>query len=321
MINASLKATPCIGVMCIDVSVRLEALYGRKWRSYMAASNAKYLEAAGAHVVPVWIGRQRSYYATLMDQLNGILLPGGAIFVDEADVQSRPDLTNEGVRTAEVIYQLAMERNKKASDPGGYFPLFGICLGMQLLLINAAQSTKVRTKCQLMKKALPVCLTEEYRKSKLFMDMPNKCYACHYHGYCITQESLKEFGLATDWQALALQKDPGGHEFISLIEHRRFPIFGSQFHPERSAFEQLYSREDTSRESHSRESIQLAERLCSRFVDACRLNRNQFASAESKSRHLIWNFQPVFSGKHEKSNWLQCYLFEKNVDYPERDKI
>ncbi|XP_041448683.1 gamma-glutamyl hydrolase isoform X2 [Drosophila obscura] len=262
------------------------------------------------------IGRDRPYYDSLMDQLNGILLPGGAVFIDQADVQSRPDLTNDCVRTAEFIYQLAMERNMRASDPEEYFPLWGTCLGMQLLLIYAAQNTKVRTKCERMKKALPLCLTEDYGQSKLFMDMPEKCFASHQHGYCITKESLQEFGLATDWQTLALQKDPAGCEFISLIEHRRYPIFGCQFHPERAAFEQLYACEDTSSEAHNRQGIELAERLASRFVDACRRNGNRFASAELKSRHLIWNFQPEFCGKHKGSNWLQCYLFERDVDYP-----
>ncbi|XP_026847452.1 gamma-glutamyl hydrolase [Drosophila persimilis] len=314
--SESPKATPCIGIMCIDVAQWLEAEYGKKWHSYLAASYVKQLEAAGAHVVPVWIGHNRSYYDSLMNQLNGILLPGGAVFIDEADRQSRPDLTNDCVRTADLIYQLAMERNNGAGDPEGYFPLWGTCLGMQLLLINAAQSTKVRTKCQSMRKALPVCLTEDYRQSKLFMDLPEECFASHQHGYCITRESLQEYGLTADWQPLALQKDPAGCEFVSLIEHRRFPIFGCQFHPERAAFEQLYACEDTSSQAHSREGIELSERLAGRFVDACRRNRNRFASAEAKSRHLIWNWQPEFCGKHKGSNWLQCYLFEKDVAYP-----
>ncbi|BFF99760.1 gamma-glutamyl hydrolase B-like [Drosophila madeirensis] len=326
MSSSSVQTAPCIGIMCIDVAVWLQAQYGKKWHNYLAASYVKHLEAVGAHVVPVWIGRDRTYYATLMDQLNGILLPGGAIYIDEADVQSRPDLTNDCVRTAEIIYQLAMERNKKGNDPEEYFPLWGTCLGMQLLLINAAQNRKlsanqVRTKCQRMKKALPVCFTEDYRKSKIFVDLPEGCFASHHHGYCITTDSLQEYGLDTDWQALALQKDPVGYEFISFIKHKDFPIFASQFHLERSAFEQLYSREDTCGETHSRESIQLAERLFSPFVDACRINKNRFSSTAIKSRHLIWNFQPVFCGKHEKSDWLQCYLFEKNVDYPKEESI
>ncbi|KAH8421217.1 hypothetical protein KR009_001042 [Drosophila setifemur] len=328
MIEEEPVDAPCIGIMCIDVAQSLAHNFGPKWHSYLAASYVKHLEAAGALAVPIWIGRDRAYYESLLVQLNGILLPGGAVFIDEANMRAHPHLTNDCVRSAEIIYQLVEERNKLArrqGDDGGYFPLWGTCLGFQLMLIHAAQQPKVRTDCDNMREAMPLHLTQDYRESQLFGNLPDSVaekmgkepFACHQHRYCISRESLESCGMANDWHTLATQKDASGREFITVIEHRRFPIFGCQFHPERAAFEQLFTSKDLCLLAHSQQGIELAQHLASRFVNACGRNKNRFANPEVKARHLIWNWQPVFSGRFKDSNWLQCYLFENDVNYPE----
>lgn len=46
--------TPVIGIMCIDIATALQKTYGEEYTSYIAASYVKYLESAGARVVPIW---------------------------------------------------------------------------------------------------------------------------------------------------------------------------------------------------------------------------------------------------------------------------
>lgn len=264
-----------------------------------------------------------------MDRVNGILLPGGAVYLDPAEMTANPNLTNDCVESAEHIYQLAMERNrlaKKENDAGGYFPLWGTCLGFQLLLINAAETPKIRTDCLHIQQAMPLKFTEGYLKSQLLQNLPTSAaeqmerepFAAHQHQFCVTEQSLESWGLANDWHTLATQKDPSGVEFISLIEHRHFPIFGSQFHAERAAFEQLFAGKDYCHLAHTPLGIELAQLIGARFVEVCRRNKNRFGSPDLKARHLITNWQPVFCGHYQDSNWLQCYLFKKDEDYPEK---
>ncbi|KAH8354050.1 hypothetical protein KR067_011265 [Drosophila pandora] len=318
---------PTIGVMCIDIATKLQESFGGNYHSYIAASYVKYLEASGAHVVPIWIGRDRGYYQRMLGQLNGILFPGGAVFIDEDDIKNHPNVTNDCVASAEIIYQLVSERNhlaRRQDDAGGYFPLWGTCLGFQLILIHACQLQKVRTDCANMRTAMPVHLTGDYRNSQLFGKLPETMaermgkepFACHQHRYCITRDSLESCDLINNWHPLATQKDPSGLEFITIIEHRRFPIFGCQFHPERAAFEQLFASKDLCQLGHSQLAIELAQNMATQFVNACRRNKNRFSSGQEKAKHLIWNWQPAFCGHLKDSNWLQCYLFEKDVDYP-----
>ena len=47
--------------------------------SYIAASYVKYIESAGARVVPVLINQPEEYYQTIFDSTNGLLIPGGDV--------------------------------------------------------------------------------------------------------------------------------------------------------------------------------------------------------------------------------------------------
>ncbi|XP_017841143.1 gamma-glutamyl hydrolase [Drosophila busckii] len=313
--NVSKTKTPNVGVLCIDNAKIFEEIYGKINHSYISCAYVKYLEAAGAHVVPIWIGRPRVYYQELLSQLNGVLLPGGAVFLDSAQA---PELSNDCVESARYICEIALELNEQQR----YFPIWGTCLGFQLLLINAAKTKEVRIDCDVMNKALPLQLVEDYESSQLLKALTPalaaqmQCvpFACHQHRYCITTATLEEFKLAADWRVLATAVDNKQLRFVTLIEHRRYPLFGSQFHPERANYEQLFMRADPWQEAHSQPCLQSAHYFAEFFVDCCRRNGNSFASDKEKARHIIWNWQPVFSGKH--STTQQCYLFPKNVDYP-----
>ncbi|EDW30432.1 GL17839 [Drosophila persimilis] len=73
LVAASANSSPVIGVLTQEVYT--DGLISRHFEnktSYIAASYVKYLEGAGARVVPIWIGRNRSYYEDLMHKINGI---------------------------------------------------------------------------------------------------------------------------------------------------------------------------------------------------------------------------------------------------------
>ena len=52
--------------------------------SYIAASYVKYVESAGARVVPVLINQPEDYYRTIFTSTNGLLLPGGDVSLTDS---------------------------------------------------------------------------------------------------------------------------------------------------------------------------------------------------------------------------------------------
>ncbi|XP_074478292.1 apolipoprotein D-like isoform X2 [Sebastes fasciatus] len=89
--------------------------------TYIAASYVKFLESAGARVVPVMIDQTPDKYKTLFNSINGILYPGGNVNITSSGYQ----------RSAKIFYDLAIEANKR----GDYFPLWGTCLGYEQLTV------------------------------------------------------------------------------------------------------------------------------------------------------------------------------------------
>jgi hypothetical protein len=50
-------------------------------------------------------------------------------------------------------------------------------------------------------------------------------------------QNLTSAGLDRDWRVTAINKDTKGLEFVSSFEHKQYPIYGIQFHPEKNAYE------------------------------------------------------------------------------------
>ena len=79
--------------------------------SYIAASYVKYIESAGARVVPVLINQPEKYYQTIFDSTNGLLIPGG----DVSLVDSGTSKTNKysiPKRSFYMLYVTMMSFNK-----------------------------------------------------------------------------------------------------------------------------------------------------------------------------------------------------------------
>ena len=53
---------------------------------------------------------------------------------------------------------------------------------------------------------------------------------------CLLQ-NLTSAGLDRDWQVTAVNRDSQGLELVSSFEHKQYPIYGVQFHPEKNAYE------------------------------------------------------------------------------------
>ena len=74
---------------------------------------------SGARVVPIKDTIADSELTSLLNSLNGIVFPGGILSLT----------TSNYSRVATKVYQYAMA----AHDKGDYFPIIGLCWGVQML--------------------------------------------------------------------------------------------------------------------------------------------------------------------------------------------
>jgi anthranilate synthase component 2 len=61
----------------------------------------------------------------------------------------------------------------------------------------------------------------------LFEGLPNPFQATRYHSLVIQPDTL-----SPDFEIAAWANEPGGYREIMAVRHRRYPLFGLQFHPE-----------------------------------------------------------------------------------------
>lgn len=126
---------------------------------YIAASYVKYIESAGARVVPINYYSNQSQLDYLLSSLNGFMFPGGGA--------GYPD-------SAQYVYDQIVEYNKK----GDYFPLWGTCMGFEWLVIATTQNVNILDpksgQMDAYNYSIPLDFTEAAYKSRIFASASNQ---------------------------------------------------------------------------------------------------------------------------------------------------
>ena len=92
------------------------------------------------------------------------------------------------------------------------------------------------------------------------------------------------------------------------ITAKKYPIFGTQWHPEKNNFE-YNTNEDI---CHTSTAILMTQYMSNFFVNQARKSQHKFASEERLQELVIYNYSPVYTGKTDgdHQNFEQCYMFD-----------
>ncbi|XP_070580586.1 gamma-glutamyl hydrolase-like [Ptychodera flava] len=284
---------PIIGVLAQTTYDEM-AEYGP---SYIAASYVKFLESAGARVVPIAVNQTQDYYVKLFSSLNGVLFPGGSQYLE----------TSGYGKAGRILYDLAV----KANDNGDYFPLWGTCLGFELLIYLTAEEN-LMTYTNSTNIAYPVYFQKDFKTTRLFASAPEKIiqilenenvtFNAHHNGVTpknfSTSAKLKSF-----YKIISTNFDKNGLEFISMTEAYKYPFYASQWHPEKNIFEWTVKE----RINHSKDAMAASLYFTNFFVNEARKNFHKFPNPAEEEAALIYNYKPMYTGKI--SSYDQSYFF------------
>uniref|UniRef100_A0A671P4H9 folate gamma-glutamyl hydrolase n=1 Tax=Sinocyclocheilus anshuiensis TaxID=1608454 RepID=A0A671P4H9_9TELE len=257
--------------------------------SYIAASYVKFLESAGAHVV---INKSDDEYRRLFKSINRVLFPGGGVSIESSGYS----------KAAGIFYRLALEANSN----GDYFPIWGTCLGFELLtLLTSGKLLLSHTNTSGI--ALPLNFTDGKAMPKwslvLYLKSLSRNSALvqnfsHYEPNFTKSETLKSF-----YRVLSTNTD-GQNEFVSTMEAYNFPIYATQWHPEKNAFEwtRPYIPHMPSLDLHV-----LTFLLIYFVAFTARKSFHSFPSTEEEEKALIYNYKPEYTGT--QSAFEQKYFF------------
>lgn len=261
----------------------------------------KWLEAAGARVVPVPYDLPRSNMSSLIGSLNGLLFTGGETPITE--------MHSQYMEAAGYLLNYTIASN----DQGTHLPLWGTCMGMQTLsvLVGGPGVLESKSFSGVDPAMLPLDMTDAADQSQLFgtattpsrirQILETKKVTTNLHHDGVDPSTFSSNSrLASFYNVLSTNVDADSKPFVSTMESIKYPIFGAQWHPERPQFEWRAQPDPINHEDEAIEAMQWIARF---FVNEARKNNRSFPSQEEADTHLIYNFRPVGDTSY------QAYLF------------
>ncbi|XP_074242793.1 gamma-glutamyl hydrolase isoform X3 [Saimiri boliviensis] len=199
---------PIIGILMQKCRNKVMKNYGRY---YIAASYVKYLESAGARVVPVRLDLTEKEYEILFKSINGVLFPGGSVDLERSDY----------AEVAKIFYNFSIQ----GFDAGDYFPVWGTCLGFEELSVLVS-GEYLLTVTDTVDVAMPLNFTGGHLQSRMFQNFPADLLlslaaeplTANYHKWSLSMKNFtKNENLKKFFNVLTTNTD-GDIEFISTME-------------------------------------------------------------------------------------------------------
>ena len=280
---------PTIGILSIPMTVT----YHKNTHSYLPASYVKWLEMNNARVIPIPYDTPKGALEMMLNQVNGVLFVGGQ--VDHGMISEEYSHFME-------TFKHIVNHAKKSNNQKNYFPLFAICLGFEILGMMDDTVDKVIQKFTTLK-GLSNVDAHKYN-SKLDIIKPDSTIAkifthsdvdefrktpCvfqnHSQAFVTDAPYMKKWEKAWNVIATSKSRDKKPIKYVSMLEFKKFPFYGVQFHPEKVLFEWRIT-------AIGRTPIfrLISQKLSKFFVDECSKNKNRVKVPELYIRNYnLWS--------------------------------
>jgi gamma-glutamyl hydrolase len=203
--------------------------------SYINREYLDWVQLSGA--VAVVVPYNTAHLPAYLRSLHGMVFCGGSIENRETHTPRQYKAYLAAVHT--VVDYAVRER-----DGGGYFPIWGTCLGFEILalmgdppsdrnLFGELQKVEKFGKGTLtfapeasrIKRRFPAALRAELERTPC-------CTHRHHYGFVLTNE---HFAHMRDYlTVVATDRLKDGTPFLNMFEHKHYPFYGAQWHPERT---------------------------------------------------------------------------------------
>ncbi|KAK1349803.1 Folate gamma-glutamyl hydrolase [Heracleum sosnowskyi] len=295
-LNPNLNYRPVIGILSHPGDGASGRLNNDTNASYIAASYVKFVESAGARVIPFIYNEPSHVLQQKLELVNGFLFTGG--------------WCKEGLYfdVVEDIFKKILEKN----DAGHHFPLLSICLGFELLsmivskdrsILEHFSSSNQASKLEFMQNINIEGTLFGRFSPDLLRKLSTDCLAMQNHKYGISPEKFQgNADLHSFFEILTTTADEDDKVYVSTVQARNYPVTAPQWHPEKNAFEWA-----SNVIPHSEDAIQVTQNVANFFVSEARKSSNR-PPAQTVLDNLIYNHSPTFCGTAGKG-YDEVYIF------------
>ena len=199
------------------------------------------------------------------------------------------------------MLQLFLNLSIEEYNNGGYFPIWGTCLGYELLMQLVAVDYILSEKCNCKTYSTSLQFSDKAKFSRLFSrHTTEQFYALattpityNNHNLYVTEANfINNKRLRSFFNILATSKSIDEKmTFISAAEGKKYPVYAVQFHPEKNAY--MFSPEG--KIDHGKTSIEIMQEMSTFFVEECRKNKHSFDNVADEGKHSVYHGELVVS--------------------------
>ncbi|KAL4491220.1 hypothetical protein ABPG73_013289 [Tetrahymena malaccensis] len=290
---------PVIGILTLPSGFQK---YDHSSFSYIYASYVQYFQQTGALIIPLKYTSSLKFLKNKMDQINGLVIPGGGANLMYRNNESGDKEFTKFAEVGEFLISVA----KQLNNEGKYFPVWGTCLGFELLVLSFTK-TEIRDQFQGENHLGGFFLSQNNtQKSRLFNNISQQLkqqikhsqqvfYFNHKYGFKVNK-FIGNGVLKNQFIPLAYSLDLSGKKFVAIAEAKQYPFYGIQFHPEKLQFE--WSQQSTDQQSQMNE-ISIVKYFSEFFYQECLKNNSNFKNKQSLNRLLIQNYKVIYTKGQE----------------------
>ncbi|XP_024161279.1 gamma-glutamyl hydrolase 2 [Rosa chinensis] len=296
-LDPKLNYRPVIGILSHPGDGASGRLSNATGTSYIAASYVKFVESAGARVIPLIYNEPSDVLFQKLNLVNGVLFTGGWA------------KSGRYYGVAEKIFKMILKKN----DAGDHFPLYAICLGFELLTMIISKNKKILESFSAADMASTLQFTETNIEGTVFQRFPpdllrklsTDCIVMQNHHYGISPETLEESqDLSSFFKILTTSTDKDDKVYVSTVHAYHYPVTAFQWHPEKNAFEWGLPMIP-----HSEDAIHVTQHIANFLCSEARKSLNR-PPIQDVLDNLIYNYSPTFCGKAGKG-YDEVYIFKQ----------
>lgn len=254
---------------------------------YIIQNNVKWFADRGIDIVPIpYTTRNPEVF---IGRVHGLYFQGGAVY------------NTDYMKNAARLLELAIKINKS----GEYFPVWGTCHGFQTMLMTFGDIPMDGSELGFFDArgnyTSNVRLTSAGKRSRFvsewtpwfknYIQHGDNVYFANRRGISPSQ-FLRNYKLHAMFSIVGTTKDRAGRDFVSIVEAKRFPIYGTQFHAE---------------------AVPTLEPLRAFFIEELMKNRVKKHSKFSKTFRQKYRLTTCTRGKrdfnHLRFQDSECYFF------------
>ena len=192
---------------------------------YIASSYRKWVEQMGARAVAIPHWASIGEISSMLSQVNGILLPGGA-----TSLKTNTGKPSKYTRQVERILAIAYQQ----AELGGHFPIWGTCLGFEMIVNTFSNREVERMKIKTFNTNKKLIWVEKNYKNSTFAktlspkskkSISNNAISYFEHFWGIEKKNFESNKKLKDFRVLAYYEKEK-KQIVSAIQHKSLPIFG-----------------------------------------------------------------------------------------------